>query len=223
MNKEKRVLDFYVLCNKLKDVVRTGWKIWSVDRFRVESVAEHIYGVQMLAIAMWSEYQYDIDIQKVVVMLAVHEMEETIIGDITLFEKSKKDKQQLGHSVVSEIFKGLISGDKIKDLIFEYDKKETSEAKFAFFCDKLECDIQAKLYDEQSCVDLKNQENCNNLLHNKDIEKMAKAGMSWSEMWLTFGQQIYDYDENFLAVSNYAKNNKINNYLSIAQRLKPNR
>lgn len=26
MNKEERVLNYYVLCNKLKDVIRTGWK-----------------------------------------------------------------------------------------------------------------------------------------------------------------------------------------------------
>lgn len=43
MEKEKRVIDYYVLCNKLKDVVRTGWKYWNVQRERVESVAEHIF------------------------------------------------------------------------------------------------------------------------------------------------------------------------------------
>lgn len=26
MNKEERVLNYYVLCNNLKDVIRTGWK-----------------------------------------------------------------------------------------------------------------------------------------------------------------------------------------------------
>ena len=40
----------------------------------------------MLAIAMKSEYQYDIDIEKVILMLAVHELEEIVIGDLTLFQ-----------------------------------------------------------------------------------------------------------------------------------------
>lgn len=61
MCKEQNVLNYYVVCNKLKNVIRTGWKDWKVKRERIESVAEHIYGVQMLAIAMKSEYQYDID------------------------------------------------------------------------------------------------------------------------------------------------------------------
>ena len=90
MTREENVLKYYVLCNKLKDVIRTGWKDWHVERTRVESVAEHIYGVQMLALAMHSEYKYDIDISKVIFMLAVHELEEIIIGDLTLFQISYK-------------------------------------------------------------------------------------------------------------------------------------
>jgi hypothetical protein len=39
---------------------------------------------------------------------------------------------------------------------------------------------------------------------------MLDDGKSWSDMWMTFGQRRYGYDENFMEVSNYAKNNKIN-------------
>jgi putative hydrolase of HD superfamily len=74
MEKEKRVINYYVLCNKLKNVIRTGWKDWSVQRERLESVAEHVFGVQMLAIAMKSEYNYDVDILKVIMMIAIHEL-----------------------------------------------------------------------------------------------------------------------------------------------------
>ena len=65
MSKEKNVIEYYVLCNKLKNVIRKGWRDWNVSKERLESVAEHVYGVQMLAIAMYSEYNYDIDIKKV--------------------------------------------------------------------------------------------------------------------------------------------------------------
>ena len=80
--KEKNVINYYVLCKKLKNVIRTGWKDWSVNRDRLESVAVHIWGTQMLAIAMKSEFEYDIDIIKVIYMLAIHELGETVIGDI---------------------------------------------------------------------------------------------------------------------------------------------
>ena len=39
MEKESTVIKFYVLCNKLKDIIRTGWKDWGVKRKRVESIA----------------------------------------------------------------------------------------------------------------------------------------------------------------------------------------
>lgn len=67
MDKEQSVVEFYVLCNKLKYIIRTGWLEWNIKSDRLESVAEHIYGTQMLAIAMWSEYHYDIDIKKSII------------------------------------------------------------------------------------------------------------------------------------------------------------
>ena len=112
MSKEQSVVNFYRLCNKLKDVVRTGWKDWKVNRDRVESIAEHIYGVQMLALAMKSEYQYDIDIEKVIFMLAIHELGETIIGDLTQFQISKEEKEKREHEAVHEILGTLLDGEQ---------------------------------------------------------------------------------------------------------------
>lgn len=34
MEKEISVVKYYVLCNRLKDVIRTGWKDWKVNRER---------------------------------------------------------------------------------------------------------------------------------------------------------------------------------------------
>lgn len=74
MSKEQNAINYYVLCNSLKDCIRTGWKTWNVERQRIESIAEHVFSVQMLAIAMWSEYGYNIDIKKVIIMLAINEI-----------------------------------------------------------------------------------------------------------------------------------------------------
>jgi 5'-deoxynucleotidase YfbR-like HD superfamily hydrolase len=41
--KEKKVVDYYLLCNKLKNTIRTGWIDWKVQRERLESIAEHIF------------------------------------------------------------------------------------------------------------------------------------------------------------------------------------
>ena len=31
-SRQKSVLEYYVLCSKLKDLIRSGWKKWKVDR-----------------------------------------------------------------------------------------------------------------------------------------------------------------------------------------------
>ena len=208
MSKEERIVNYYVLCNKLKDVIRTGWQDWGVKRERVESVAEHVYGVQMLAIAMKSEYQYDVDIMKVIYMLAIHELGETIIGDLTQFQIAKEEKEKIEHEAVHKILSSLLDGEQIEALFLEFDERKTKEAMFANRCDKLECDIQSKLYDQEGCVDLNHQEN-NDTANNELVKKLLAEGKSWSDMWISFGQQRYPYDENFLAVSNYVKNNDI--------------
>ncbi len=208
MSKEKNVVEFYLLCNKLKNVLRTGWTQWGVQANRVESVAEHVFGTQMLAISMWSEYSYDLDIKKVLCMLAVHETEEILIGDLTPFDISKEEKQELGKQAVKKVFGHLENAEYFAELTSEFDEKKTKEAKFAFWCDKLECDIQCKLYDEQNLVDLNKQEN-NKDFNNPMVQNVIKEEKTWSKAWLRFGQMRYNYDENFLKISDFVKNNTI--------------
>ena len=208
MTKEENVINYYVLCNKLKNVIRTGWKDWNVQKERVESIAEHVFGVQMLAIAMKSEYQYDINIMKVIYMLAIHELGESVIGDLTQFQITKQEKEKIEHEAVHKILSKLLDGDQIEELFLEFDSHRTKEAMFAYQCDKLECDLQCKLYDEEGCVDLNNQQE-NSTFKNEKVQELLKNGSSWSTMWLKFGQSLYPYDDNFKAISNYAMNNNI--------------
>lgn len=206
MERAEKVLNYYLICNRLKNVIRTGWTTWNVERDRIESVAEHVFGVQMLAIAMYSEYRYDIDILKVIYMLAIHELGEAIIGDLTQFQIDEKNKEKIEHQAVHQILRDLLEGDYIEKVFLEFDERKTKEAFFAFECDKLECDIQSKLYDEEGCVDLSHQEG-NAVMHNAIVARLLNEGYNWSDMWLKFSQTVYPYDANFRDVSNYVINN----------------
>ena len=210
MLKEQKVVNYYVICNRLKNVIRTGWKTWHVQRNRIESVAEHIFGVQMLAIAMKSEYQYDVDLLKVIYMIAIHELGEITIGDLTQFEIPLKEKEKIEHEAVHKILGDLLDRKEIENLFLEFDSHATKEAMFAYQCDKLECDLQCKLYDEEGCVDLNNQEG-NISLKDQRVQSLLETEDSWSTMWLKFDQEIYPFDKNFKAVSNYVINNSIIN------------
>ena len=210
MNKAKNVVEFYTLTNILKNTIRKGWLNWHVKAERLESVAEHIYATQMLALAMYSEYEYTIDIKKVMYMLAVHELEETIIGDLTFKDIDAKEKEKIGHAAVEKILSNLLSGEKIKELIYEFDAKKTEEAKFAFQCDKLECDLQCKLYDEANYVDPKDQLESDK--HNPEaFQKILNGEITWSYSWMNHDRPFFTNDKNFVEVLDYAIENKISN------------
>ncbi len=205
ISKEQSVMNYYILCSRLKDVIRTGWKDWKVRRGRVESVAEHVFGVQMLAIAMKSEYRYDVDIRKVILMLAIHEIGEAVIGDLTRFQIGADEKEKMEHEAVHRILGGLLDGEQIEALFLEFDAHETPEALFAYQCDKLECDLQCRIYDHEGCVDLREQEG-NAAAGDRLVRELLRDGTSWSSMWMEFGRRTYPYDDHFRAVSEYAQN-----------------
>ena len=68
--------------------------------------------------------------------------------------------------------------------------------------------LNAKYKDQEGCVDLEHQEG-NATANNEFAKKLLENGQSWSDMWLEFGQRKYPYDENFMSVSHYVKDNSI--------------
>ena len=99
-------------------------------------------------------------------------------------------------------------GLKVDEFIYEFDEGETEEAKFAYHCDKLECDLQCKLYDEAGCVRYEDQTHSDN--HREDVMEALRTGSStWSYHWLSYDRPKYEDDDNFLNVLDYAIDNKI--------------
>ena len=203
--KAQNVIEFYLICNKLKDTIRTGWQNWGVHRNRLESVAEHIYGTQMLAIAIHSEFDYPLDLKKILYMLAIHELGEALIGDYTPFEINQDEKVKLERTAVHKVLQNLNNYQEIEALFLEFDEHKPPEAKFAFMCDKLESDIQCKLYDNEHTVDLKKRP-YTNALKNPEIQELLQNDASWSEIWLKYSQNHNNYDSNFQVISDYLLN-----------------
>jgi len=209
MNKVENVLNFYLLTSTLKDKVRSGWKIWNIERERVESVAEHIYGTCMLAIAIDSEYKMNIDLQKTILMIALHEVEEIQIGDLTPFDNiTQEEKRKIGKKAVEYVFDGLIKKQEYIDLIEEFEIMETRESIFAKMCDKLEADIQSKLYCEEGVLDINNINNTH-LLDDIRIKKLISEGAkSIADLFIENDRPLYKEDE-FIEILDYIKENEI--------------
>lgn len=205
-NKINKVLKFYYLATSLKDKIRSGWIKWNVSKDRLESIAEHIYGTCILAISIDSEFNTGVDLNKVLRMLVLHELEEVIIGDITPYDSvTEEEKLNMGKKAVSEILDGLIKKEEYEELLNEFNEHKTKESKFAFCCDKLEADLQAKKYDEYCDI------------YNPVDKKMIEEG--WNKKFIENGATkisdlfiSYDmkhFDDLFSSIALYIKNNDI--------------
>lgn len=191
--KINNVIKFYNLAATLKDKIRSGWKLWHVSKERLESVAEHIYGTCILAIAIESEFEVNIDLNKVLKMLVLHELEEIIIGDITPYDNiSKEEKIKMGKLAVSQVLDNLIKKEEYGDLLDEFNNHKTNESKFAYECDKLEASLQAKLYDNGNYVDIFSKEN-EKLVSTDWNQKAIKSGAKClSDLFIEYDNKCYD-------------------------------
>ena len=207
--KIKDLLQFYLLATELKDKIRSGWKVWNIDRERVESVAEHIYGTCILAISIDSQFELDIYLYKVLMMLVLHEIEEIRIGDLTPFDKViKEEKRKLGKQAVEEILNTLDKKIQYIELIEEFENMQTNESIFAKMCDKLEADIQCKLYCEEKSIDINKKENAH-LIKDYRIQKLLNNGeKTVADLFIENDRPIYK-EKVFEEIANYIKGNDL--------------
>lgn len=214
MEKVESILKYYLLTAKLKDTIRTGWKYWHVKKARLESVAEHVYGTCMLAIGIWSETLPPVNLSEVLLTLAIHETEEVIIGDLTPFDKNYGEKSKKGKEAVEKIFEGMMAKQVFDNLIDNFNNQSTPEGIFARKCDKLECDIQAKIYDELGYMTLDNAEKF--IKDDERIKKLQARGAKKASTFFIYSDRPYltkdVKDENndmFVEISKYIEKHKI--------------
>ena len=205
----RHALEFYLSLSKLEDVERQGFVDWNVQCPRRQSVPEHVFATTQLAYAIWSEFNVDVNIDRVIMLLTFHESEEPFIGDIPLESELRPYKKEIGNIAVNSLTENLRRKDYIRSLVQEFNEQKTKEAKFAKFVDKLECDLRSKIYDELYPVDVKNQENNPNF-YNKLVQELLSEGYNFSEMWMIFGRRVYNYPEEFNQISEYAQTHNLN-------------
>lgn len=206
-NKIQNVISFYTLTNSLKDVQRTGEILWKIHPEHYGSIAEHIYSTETLALAIYLIYSPNIDITEVINMLATHELGEIVIGDKSALLKSKSDRDDEWQGAL-KIANILSNGKDIIERLSSFNEGKAPEAAYCKYCDKLAPDITSKIYDQLNLIDLTKQKG-NPLLNNPIVKKNLEAGKSFSEMWILYGQEAYNYPEPFISISNYALNNEV--------------
>lgn len=203
---KNNALRFYMFANKLKEVIRTGWLELKISSKRLESVAEHIYGCLVLAIALDSENNLDLDMFKVLKMIVVKELEKVTLKEVTTRDyPTYEERKQQAIETVTKITDGLLKQQEIMDLLEEVYNKETKEAKFVSQLTKIESDIQAKIYDLKGEFDLnvalEDAKYYGEELANEIIPQMKNA----SDGFILYDRKYYT-DEIFKSLSEEIQN-----------------
>lgn len=202
MDKSKNIINYYLYINKLKYKLRTGFVEIGITKDRLESVAEHIYGCLMLSIAIDSEYNLDIDMYKVLKMLTIHELDEVLKPDFTIRSGiTKEEKENIGKESVDVVSGCLSSKDEIISLINEFNERKTKEANFCYLIDKLECDMQAKVYDLEGYFSI--EEAKKDLpFYGDRASKIDKEATCASDYWILYDRPKFEDNEIFKKLSN---------------------
>jgi putative hydrolase of HD superfamily len=145
------LLDFLEIVGKLKTTKRSGW-VSQLSIQNPESVADHSYRCALMAIVL--TYDQEIDKNKVVQMLLLHDIQEAITGDYDSIEKKRIGRKQVRNqqaNAIQQVTSLLpeLQKERYLTLWQEYEKKTTPEAAIANDIDKIEMLIQALEYEKQ--------------------------------------------------------------------------
>ena len=146
MSKQKDILDFYDYLHSLKKLRRRGWLLRGVSEVDCESVAGHIFSVSWLALCFLKDFPH-LDENKVLKMCLIHDLGESLIGDITPVDGvSQADKSKMEYEAIKKISE---IWDIDVNLWKEFEDNQTAEAIFVNDIDKLDLLLQAVKYKDK--------------------------------------------------------------------------
>lgn len=149
------IIETYFEFVQLKQLYRQGWLHNGILLENCESVAEHSFGVALLALVLADEYSVELDTAKVIRMALIHDLGEIYAGDFTPADNiDRNDKYNLEKQSVMKVLEKLPNGFKWIALWEEYEIGESAESQFVKQLDKLEMALQASVYEHQGFADL---------------------------------------------------------------------
>lgn len=147
-------IPFFHLVERLKTEPREGWR-----RFRIgdgESIADHMYRMSIITMLAPPTISSKINIPRCTKMALIHDMAESLVGDITPKDEiAKQEKSRREAETMDYISKTLLgnvyggnAGEDIRKVWQEYEDSETLESRFVHDVDKIELLLQMVEYEK---------------------------------------------------------------------------
>lgn len=132
----EKVLSFIVEIDKLKDVYR---KTRPVGLDRYENSAEHSWHVCVAALMLKEYADQEIDIDRVIKMLLIHDLGEIDAGDTIIFAGETQEIKEEEAAGLERLFAMLpeASASEYMALWYEFEAGETADSRYAKAIDRI--------------------------------------------------------------------------------------
>jgi len=131
-NKYNKIVDFLFETGMLAKTPRSGFSFLGSGE---QSVAEHSNRTTYIGYVL-AEMIEEADVSKVIQMCIFHDIAEARVSDLNYVHQKYTERHE--DRAVKDLTDSLPFGNKIKNLIYEYEERESLEAKIAKDADNLE-------------------------------------------------------------------------------------
>lgn len=174
---------FILEVEKLKAVQR---KVKPLGLDRYENSAEHSWQIALLAMVLKRYADEEINVEKVVKMLLVHDIGEIDADDVFFFDDAgRSDAKEKESAAMKRIF-GILPDETAKEffeLWNEFENGDTVEAKYARAIDRVMPVLQNLYNNRQSWTE-------NNVTKEQILTKTAYISGAGAILWETIAEKI---------------------------------
>jgi len=171
------ILNFFYTSSNLKKIPRQGW-IDKLSMSHPESVADHTFSMAIMGMILSDLEKYNTE--KILKMVLLHDLAESITGDIIPNKITNQEKILLENNTMKKIINDMPQSlqKQYQELWNDYQNEKSGEAKFVHQLDKFEMALQAKIYSKDGYSDDKLRpffdSAKNNITHPKLVELLKK-------------------------------------------------
>ena len=180
----------------LGDMERTGPILWQVDRQRLEDIKDHVFDMITIDRLLAPYLPMHINHERIIELALVHDLEEVITGDITIFEgisiEEKRRVTNIAREYLINTFGNIIP---LKKLYSEYDNVSSIESKICHMYDKIQSIITFAKYDAENEIDIDNPKIIRILRELPLIIEGKNAGKKLSEIFYDYHIKSVNFSE----------------------------
>ncbi len=154
---------------------------------RYENSAEHSWHVCLAALALKEFSNVEIDIQKVIMMLLIHDLGEIDAGDTIIYESETQENKEKEAKGIKRMLKMLPKdqGAEYLSLWYEFEEGKSAESIFARAVDRIPPLLHNLHGNGHSWRE-------NNISKEKVLTLNSRIGEGCSEVWDTLKSQLHE-------------------------------